>query len=46
MPVELRIMNGHLVIVTKFDRWAEQLRGVVKGIEVRGDAVTMVLPQR
>ena len=36
VPVELQIMNGHPVIVTKFDRWAEQLRGVVKGIEVRG----------
>ena len=29
-------MNGHPVIVTKFDSWAEQLRGVVKGAEVRG----------
>ena len=36
VPVELQIMNGHPVIVTKFDRWAEQLRGLVKGVEVCG----------
>ena len=34
VPVELQIMNGQPVIVTKFDCLAEQLRGVVKGIEI------------
>ena len=32
-------MNGHPIIVTKFDRWAEQIRRVVKGTQVRGQNV-------